>query len=595
MREFASPLPVTIPATGNLTDDVVTNAREHGTTVVFSRNDGSGWSDVTASEFHDEVVAAAKGLIAAGVRVGDRVALLAKTRYEWTLLDYAIWFAGAATVPIYESSSSDQIQWILEDSGARAIIVEGADHLSRVEPLREGLGELAHVWSIDDGAVDTLAQLGADVSDEALEERRTTATPLDLATLIYTSGTTGRPKGCMLTHGNFMFELGVAVHELERLFGDEDASTLLFLPLAHVFARIIQVGCIKARVRLGHSADIKNLVDDLGVFKPTFILAVPRVFEKVFNTASQKAAADGKGKIFEKAAATAIAWSRAQDGGRVPLLLRGQHALFDKLVYGKLRAALGGNCEYAVSGGAPLGERLGHFYRGIGVNVLEGYGLTETTAALTVNLPDAQKVGTVGRPLGGTTARIADDGEILFQGGQVFAGYWNNEKATAETLVDGWFHTGDVGELDDEGFVKITGRKKEILVTAGGKNVAPAVLEDRLRAHPLVSQCVVVGDGQPFIAALVTIDPEHFEHWAKENGKSGSIGDNVDDADLVAEIQGAVDEANKAVSKAESIRKFTILPIDWTEEDGQLTPSLKLKRNVVMREHRDDVAALYDG
>jgi long-chain acyl-CoA synthetase len=374
----------------------------------------------------------------------------------------------------------------------------------------------------------------------------------------------------------------------------EGASTLLFLPLAHVFARIIQVGSVKSRTRLGHSADIKNLLPDLQEFKPTFILAVPRVFEKVFNTASQKATADGRGKIFDRAAETAIAYSRGLDAGRPSLAVRAQHDLFSRLVYGKLLDALGGECTYAVSGGAPLGERLGHFYRGIGLTVLEGYGLTETTAALTVNLPDAHKVGTVGRPIPGTAVRVADDGELLFRGDQVFAGYWENEQATAESLEsDGWFHTGDVGEVDDEGFVRITGRKKEILVTAGGKNVAPAVLEDRLRAHALVDQCIVVGDGQPFIAALVTIDPESFPGWAESHGKSGSIADNVDDPDLRTEIEAAVEDANKAVSRAEAIRKFRILPDQWTEEGGQLTPSLKLKRNVVMRELRDQVAALY--
>lgn len=593
MREFSTPMTVDIPAIGNLTDDVVANARDHADAVVLSRNTSDGWSDVTAAEFHAQVAAVAKGLMAAGVEAGDRVAVLSKTRYEWTVFDYAIWFAGAVTVPIYETSSAEQIGWILADSAARAVVAEGPEHLARVAEVRGDLTELSNVWSIEDNAVDVLSRLGADISDDDLEKRRATATPLDLATLIYTSGTTGRPKGCMLTHGNFMFELGVAVDELNRLF-EEGASTLLFLPLAHVFARIIQVGSIKARVRLGHSADIKNLIEDLGVFQPTFVLAVPRVFEKVFNTASQRAVADGKGKIFNRAAETAIAWSRAQDAGRTPLKVSAQHALFSRLVYGKLRAALGGKCEYAVSGGAPLGDRLGHFYRGIGLTILEGYGLTETTAALTVNLPDAQKVGTVGRPLPGTAVRVADDGELLFRGGQVFAGYWQNEDATREALEsDGWFHTGDVGEVDDEGFVRITGRKKEILVTAGGKNVAPAVLEDRLRAHHLVSQCMVVGDGQPFIAALVTIDPESFPAWAESHGKKGSVADLVDDPDLRAEIESAVADANKAVSQAEAIRKFTILPEDWTEEGGQLTPSLKLKRNVVMREFRDEVAALY--
>jgi long-chain acyl-CoA synthetase len=594
LREFSTPLTVDIPATGNLTDDVVANARDHADVSVLSRNTRDGWVDVTAAEFLAQVSAMAKGLMAAGIEPGDRVAVLSKTRYEWTLADYAIWFAGAVTVPIYETSSAEQIGWILADSQARAVVAEGPEHLARISEVRGELAELLHVWSIEDNAVDVLSRLGADISDEDLEKRRTSATPLDLATLIYTSGTTGRPKGCMLTHGSFMFELGVAVDELERLFDAEGASTLLFLPLAHVFARIIQVGCIKARVRLGHSADIKNLVADLGEFQPTFLLAVPRVFEKVFNTASQRAAADGRGKIFNRAAETAIAWSRAQDEGRVPLRVAAQHALFSRLVYGKLRAALGGRCEYAVSGGAPLGDRLGHFYRGIGLTILEGYGLTESTAALTVNQPDAQKIGTVGRPIPGTSVRIADDGELLFKGGQVFAGYWGNEEATAEALdPQGWLHTGDVGEVDEEGFVRITGRKKEILVTAGGKNVAPAVLEDRLRAHALVSQCMVVGDGQPFIAALVTIDPDSFPAWAEANGKKGSVGDLVDDPDLRAEVEQAVEDANKAVSKAEAIRKFTILPEDWTEEGGQLTPSLKLKRNVVTREFRQEIAALY--
>ncbi|GAA1920486.1 AMP-dependent synthetase/ligase [Nocardioides hwasunensis] len=598
MREFSTPLSVAIPTTGNLTDDVVTNAREAGGTAVFSRNTGEGWVDVTATEFHDEVCAVAKGLVAAGVEAGDRVALLSKTRYEWTLLDYAIWFAGAVTVPIYETSSAEQVGWILQDSGARAVVAEGPEHLARVREARQSgdLAELQHVWSITDNAVDVLQRLGSDISDAVLEERRTTATPQDLATLIYTSGTTGKPKGCMLTHGNFMFELGVAVEELPELFETDDASTLLFLPLAHVFARIIQVGCVKSRARMGHSSDIKNLVADLGEFRPTFILAVPRVFEKVFNTASQRATADGRGKVFDRAADTAIAYSRAQDGKRVPVRLRAQHAVFDKLVYGKLRQALGGSCAYAISGGAPLGDRLGHFYRGIGLTVLEGYGLTETTAALSANLPDATKIGTVGRPLPGTSVRVGDDGELLFKGGQVFTGYWSNEAATREALDDdGWFHTGDVGEVDDEGFVRITGRKKEILVTAGGKNVAPAVLEDRLRAHALVDQCLVVGDGQPFIGALVTIDRETFPQWAEQHGKSGDIADLVEDPDLVAAVQEAVDEANKAVSKAEAIRKFTILADEWTEEGGQLTPSMKLKRNVVVRQQRDEIEALYLG
>jgi long-chain acyl-CoA synthetase len=594
VREYSTPPTMEVPSTGNLTDDVVTNARQHGADEVFSRPAAGGWEAVTAARFHDEVRGVAKGLVAAGVDAGDRVALISKTRYEWTVLDYAIWFAGAVTVPVYETSSAEQIMWILEDSGARAVVAETPEHVARVNVVRGGTTELNHVWSITDNAVEILTKLGQDITDETLEQRRTTAGPDDLATLIYTSGTTGRPKGCMLTHGNFMVELGVAVEELHELFDTEEASTLLFLPLAHVFARIIQVGAVKSRTRLGHSADIKNLLADLQEFRPTFVLAVPRVFEKVFNTASQRATADGRGAIFDRAAETAIAYSRGLDKGKPSLAVRAQHAVFSRLVYGKLRDALGGRCEYAVSGGAPLGDRLGHFYRGIGVTVLEGYGLTETTAALTVNLPDALKVGTVGRPIPGTAVRVAEDGELLFRGGQVFRGYWKNDAATAEVIEsDGWFHTGDVGEVDDEGFVRITGRKKEILVTAGGKNVAPAVLEDRVRAHALVDQCLVVGDGQPFIAALVTLDREAVATWAEQHGKSKKFDDLVDDVDLRAEVEAAVEDANKAVSKAESIRKFRILTDEWTEEGGQLTPSLKLKRNVVMRENKDDVAALY--
>jgi long-chain acyl-CoA synthetase len=595
VREYSSPLTVELPTSGNLTYDVVANAAEHPRQVCFSRRTNPGWAEVTAAEFLSEVAGVAKGLMAAGIEKGDTVALLSKTRYEWTLLDYAIWFAGAVTVPVYETSSAEQIEWILCDSDAKAAIAETPAHAARVAGVKERVAHLDHVWVIDNGAVDELMKLGGPVTDEELESRRTAPGPDTPATIIYTSGTTGRPKGCVLTHGNFMFELGVAVDELHELFEEQGASTLLFLPLAHVFARIIQIGAVKARVRLGHAADVSHLMDDLASVKPTFVLAVPRVFEKVFNTASQKAAADGRGKIFDRAADTAIAYSKALETGRPRLPLRARHALFDRLVYSKLRDALGGSCGYAISGGAPLGERLGHFYRGIGLVVLEGYGLTETTAAATVNRPSLTKIGTVGRPLPGTSVRVADDGELLVRGGQVFKGYWNDPESTEEVLTsDGWLCTGDLGEIDDEGFVRITGRKKEIIVTAGGKNVAPNLLEDRLRAHALVSQCMVVGDGEPFIGALVTLDPQALALWVEQHGKSGHAADLVQDPDLVAEVQSAVDDANQAVSQAESIRRFKILPVDWTEETGHLTPSLKLRRGLVMREFRTDVEGLYD-
>ncbi|WP_427894660.1 AMP-dependent synthetase/ligase [Kribbella sp. GL6] len=593
MREYTVPA-VTEPPTGSLSDPVWANASSHPDTAVFSRRTGATWTDVTAAEFAQQVTGVAKGLMAAGVKPGERVALLSPTRYEWTLVDYAIWSIGAVTVPIYETSSPSQIQWILTDSEAVVAIVENATHGAVVDSARAEAPALREVWQIEAGAVDQLTALGQDVTDAEFDKRRTAVTPADLATLIYTSGTTGRPKGCKISHSNFLDELGPAVKILDGLFDTTGASTLLFLPLAHVFARIIQVGCVMKRVKVGHSADVKNLVEDLGAFKPTFILSVPRVFEKVFNSAAQKAHADGKGKIFDAAAETAIAYSQAQDKGGAGFGLKAKHVLFDKLVYSKLRAVLGGQVQYAVSGGAPLGDRLGHFFRGIGVPVLEGYGLTETTAAVSVNLPDDIRIGTVGRPLPGVTVGVAEDGELLFKGGQVMQGYWKNDEATAAAIdADGWFHTGDLGEFDVDGFIRITGRKKEILVTAGGKNVAPTLLEDQIRLHPLVSQCMVVGDGKPFIAALITIDPETIVPWATERGKPTDVASLTKDPDLIAEIQKAIDDANASVSHAEAIKKFSILPIDWTQESGELSLKLSLRRHIVMKNHTDDVEALY--
>jgi long-chain acyl-CoA synthetase len=598
MREYTTPAVVEEPTSGSLSDPVWENASTHPDSAIFSRRTADGWSDVTAAEFKDQVVAVAKGLIAAGVQHGDRVALLSPTRYEWTLVDYAIWSIGAATVPIYETSSPSQIQWILSDSEAVAAVVESGAHATAVENARAEAPALQEIWQLEPasghGAIDQLTALGADVSDGELDKRRAAVTPSDLATLIYTSGTTGRPKGCELTHANFLSELRTAVKVLDDLFVLDGASTLLFLPLAHVFARIIQVGAVMMRVRLGHTADVKNLVADLGTFKPTFILSVPRVFEKVFNTASQTAHSAGRGKIFDAAAETAIEYSQKLSDGGVGLGLRVRHGLYDKLVYGKLRAVLGGQASYAVSGGAPLGDRLGHFFRGIGVPVLEGYGLTETTAALAVNLPGGIRIGTVGKPLPGVTVAVADDGELLFKGGQVMAGYWKNDEATAAAIdADGWFHSGDLGDVDADGYIRITGRKKEILVTAGGKNVAPAALEDRIRLHPLVSQCMVVGDGKPFIAALVTIDPETVGVWASEHGKPSDVPSLTDDPDLRAEVQRAIDDANSAVSKAEAIRKFAILPNDWTQANGELSLKLSLRRHVVMKNQATDINALY--
>ncbi|MHB1066281.1 MAG: AMP-dependent synthetase/ligase [Candidatus Nanopelagicales bacterium] len=594
--EFSVPAIVPSPTSGGLADHVVESANHEPDRIVISVPRGGAWVGMTAQQFLAEVKAVAKGIVANGVEPGERLGVMSRTRYEWTLVDYAIWYAGAVSVPVYETSSAEQIQWMLSDSGAVGAFFESERNKATYDQVAVDIPTLTRAWVFEDGVIDSLKADGASVTDDALEARRAAVKPGDLATIIYTSGTTGRPKGCMLTHRNFMFEVDNVVQGMPQVFLAPGSSTLLFLPIAHVFGRAIQLGCIRAGVRLGHASDIKDLLPSLQSFQPTFLLAVPRVFEKVFNSSQQKAVADGKGNIFNTAAQVAIDYSKALDDGGAGFMLRIKHAVFDRLVYSKIRHAMGGQVRWSVSGGAPLGARLGHFYRGINVTILEGYGLTETSAATTVNRPDALRIGSVGQPLPGARVKVAADGELLLGGDQIFVGYWNNPTATAEAIEsDGWFHSGDIGEIDDQGFVKITGRKKELLVTAAGKNVAPAVLEDRLRSNWLVSQCMVVGDAQPFIAALVTIDAEAFPAWVKQKGKptGSSVADLAEDPDLVADIQSAVNDANKAVSHAEAIKKFKILGVDWTEEGGQITPSLKLKRNVVMKEFAADVASLY--
>ncbi len=598
MLEYGIPALIAVPDDASLTDVIYSRAESTpGQVVLRRRADGGRWTDVPAGMFRDQVSALAGGLIAAGIEPGDRVGLMSRTRYEWTLADYAIWTAGAVTVPVYETSSAEQVEWMLGDSGAKAVIAETDSQEEMISSVRDRLPDLAHVWRI--AGLEELSTTGAEVTDEQLAEARRSRRAGDLATIIYTSGTTGRPKGCELTHRNLLAAVRNAVEgPLEVLFQTPGCSTLLFMPLAHVFARIIEVGCLESGAILGHWPDAGTLAAGLQEFHPTFLLAVPRVFEKVFNTAQQSASASpAKSKIFAAATATAIAASQATSAGKSGGPgLRVRHAVFDHLVYGKLRTAVGGQVTYAVSGGAPLGERLGHFFRGAGITVLEGYGMTETSAAATVNKPSRNKVGTVGQPVPGVSAKIADDGEILLKSSIIFASYWRNPQATSEALdADGWLHTGDIGSLDDEGFLQVTGRKKELIVTAGGKNVAPAVLEDRLRAHPLISQCMVVGDGQPFVACLITLDPEALEYWKKQHGKpeGATPADLAEDPDLLADLQSAVDDANKAVSRAESIRKIRVLPVDFTTGNGYITPSLKVKRAAVAKDFAADIDELY--
>ncbi|OZD61194.1 long-chain fatty acid--CoA ligase [Rhodococcus sp. 05-340-1] len=599
MREFTVAAKYAIADTDSAVDTVFARARTSPDAVVFRRLSDGQWIDVTAAEFERLVVGVARGLIAAGIAQGDRVALMSSTRFEWSVLDYAIWAAGGVTVPIYETSSAGQVEWILEDAEPVLLILENDAHVQETKSVVAAAPSVRQTFVIANSAgtdaVQALIDGGTGITEDEVHQRVSTLASSDPATLIYTSGTTGRPKGVQLTHANLLAEsLGIRETSLKSLMR-QGRSTLMFLPLAHVLARAVSIASFDAGVTLGHTSDIPNLVATFGTFQPDFILSVPRVFEKVFNTAKQKAHADGKGKIFDLATECAVAWSEAQDTGGPGIVLRAKHTVFDKLVYGKLRAALGGKCELAISGGAPLGSRLGHFYRGIGVTIYEGYGLTETTAAFAVNTIGFQRVGSVGRPLPGNTVRIAEDGEIQLRGPVVFDGYWRNEDATAESLDDGWFRTGDLGSVDEDGYITISGRKKELIVTAGGKNVSPAGLEDQLRAGALISQAVVVGDQKPFIGALITLDPDAFDRWKSSHGKAAdaTAADLQTDPELVAEIDAAVADANRSVSHAESIKKYRLLPHDFSEESGELTPTMKLKRNVITAAYADEIEAIY--
>ncbi len=596
MVQFEVPAIVPADPQANITDLLVDRVKATPQLALFAVPDGDGWRDITATEFHTQVVALAKGFAAAGIEPGDKVGFIARTTYDWTLVDFALFFAGAVMVPIYETSSPAQIAWNLTDSGAIACITESADHSARIEGIRAEVPLVRSVWEMHGGDLDKLVEQGKAVTDAEIERRRNLAVGSDIATLIYTSGSTGRPKGCVLTHSNFVELIRNSSKALKEVVETPGASTLLFITTAHIFARFISILDIHAGVKTGHQPDTKQLLPALGSFKPTFLLAVPRVFEKVYNSSEQKAEAGGKGKIFRSAAHTAIEHSALlQDGKKIPFGMKIKFALFDRLVYSKLRAAMGGNVVYAVSGSAPLGPRLGHFFHSLGITILEGYGLTETTAPATVNLATKSKIGTVGPALPGVGVRIADDGEVEVRGVNVFKEYWRNPEATAATFDGDWFKTGDIGAFDSEGFLTITGRKKEILVTAGGKNVAPAALEDPIRANPIVGQVVVVGDQKPFISALITLDSEMLPTWLGNNNLPAdmSLADAAKNPAVRAEVQRAIDGANANVSRAESIRKFTILSTEWSEASGHLTPKMSIKRNVIMDDFAEEITELY--
>jgi long-chain acyl-CoA synthetase len=600
----------TNPAAAPTTDSGAPKARDRGSAAntlveralatpdraIFSVRHGDTWSSITAAETLERVRGIAKGFVAAGLLPGAHIAILSRTRLEWTLVDYAAWTAGLVVVPVYETSSPEQIRYILSDSETVAIVVENADHARSLASIADDLPLLAQHWTIDGGGLDDLTRIGRDVADSELDSRLRAVRGADDATIIYTSGTMGRPKGCVLRHDNFTGTVDGARDGMGEVIGD-GASTLLFIPLAHVFARYIAVTSIEFGVLVGHEPDTKDLMHAVSTFKPTFLLAVPRVFEKIYNSAEQKASLDGRGSIFKRAADVAVAHSEAVARGRVQLSLKLQFALFDKLVYAKLRAAMGGRVQYAISGSAPLSPRLSHFFRSIGVLILEGYGLTETTAPATVNRVHELQIGTVGRALPGVEVRIADSGEVLIRGVDVFDRYWNREDATSDAIVDGWFHTGDLGRLDERGILTITGRAKEIIVTASGKNVAPAPLEDAIREHPLIGQVIVVGEGKPFVAALITLDREMLPGWCESNGISPALSmhDACYDERVLKAVQDAVDTGNQRVSRAESVRSFTILDAELTEASGHLTPKLTIKRGPVMKDFAADIEHIYSG
>ncbi|QES44832.1 long-chain fatty acid--CoA ligase [Streptomyces venezuelae] len=605
MREFTNPPMASVPLVGGLADAVFDHAVEDPHHIAFGRKSDGRWHDVTSGEFRDEVLALAKGLIAQGVRFGDRVAIMARTRYEWTLFDFALWAIGAQVVPVYPTSSAEQVLWMLHDAQVSAAMVEHEDHAMTIGSVVDRLPQLRRLWQLDADAVGELTEAGREIDDDVVHRHRRAVTPDSIATIIYTSGTTGRPKGCLISHANFMFEADVMVGRWEPVFhskrGDE-ATTLLFLPLAHVFGRMVQIAAVRGRVKMGHQPNLNAaaLLPDLAAFRPTFILAVPYIFEKVFNAARRKAERDGKAGAFDKAVECAVRYADAMEArafgtGPGPSAgLRMQHQLFDKLVFSKVREAMGGRVRHAMSGGSGMDRRLGLFFAGAGVTIYEGYGLTESTAAATANPPERTRYGTVGQAIPGTTVHIAEDGEIWLNGGNVFQGYLNNPKATDATLHDGWLATGDIGALDEDGYLTITGRKKEILVTSGGKSVSPGQLEERVRDHPLVAQCILVGNDRPYIAALVTLDAEAVEHWLTMRRKPLlPPGELVRDPDLETEVRRAVVAANTLVSQAESIRTFRILAHQFTEEHGLLTPSLKLKRKAIETVYSAEVEALY--
>ncbi|MEU6084811.1 AMP-dependent synthetase/ligase [Streptomyces sp. NPDC047108] len=622
MRDFSLPPLVEIPRSGGLANSVHERAERTPDLPALARRggpEGTDWIQVSAAAFRDEVTALAKGLLANGIAFGERIAIMSRTRYEWTLFSYAAWTIGAQVVPVYPTSSAEQVRWILADAEVAAVVVEHEDHAMSVGAACGGL-PLRRMWQLDAGCVEQLTEEGRDVPDALVGRHRNAVGPDSTATITYTSGTTGRPKGCVITHANLMAECDTLFAGWNTILAErgEQPSLLAFLPLSHIYGLMVQVFCIRNGVTLGHQPDLapSELLPAFASFRPTFVFAVPYIFEKIYSRARQVAEESGRGELFDRATDVAERYAEAIERrhmGRGPgpgPMLRAAHAVFDRMVFTRLRAVLGGRVRYAVSGGSSLRRELGLLFAGAGITIYEGYGLTETTGAVTGQPVGRVRFGTVGRPLPGCAVHIGEEGDVWVRGGVVFAGYHNDPGATGAVLQDGWFATGDIGHLDDAGHLVITGRKKDIIITSGGKSTSPYVLEERIRAHSMVSQCLVVGDDRPYIAALITLDPDALHHWLRLRGKeapaagsAGQAGRRADgashpvpdlaDQDLHHEIQRAVTAANSAVSRAESIRAFRILPREFTAAGGLVTPSLKLRRSAIVQAYAQDIEELY--
>ena len=591
VKQFTNPVKEPIDSDINLFDLLDNRAKRdpEGAMIEYKGDDGT-WHQYSAQVFRDMVIDLAKGLIGLGVNKGDSVAIVSRTRWEWTALDMAIMSIGALTVPVYETNSASQVSWIFNDSKVTLAIAEDDGQRDKIESVRDEVPTLRNVFVIEAGGLNAIKTYGESVTDAEFWEYKEASHGDDRATIVYTSGSTGTPKGVELTHRNFAFLVLSALQYMPRAGAWPNRRLLLFLPLSHVFARFLEFFSFGGTISLALSSNMKTMVKDFETFGPTLLLAVPRVYEKVYNAASQRAGTGFAGKMFMRAAENAREWSKAeQKGEQLPITGRIAHAFYEQVVYKKIRTIFGPNADFAITGGAPMDSELSHFFNGIGMPVLEGYGMTETCGPVCVSLPEDNRIGTIGMPMCGITAGIAEDGELVVKGPLVCRGYHNNPEVTTQQITDGWLHTGDLGDISEDGFISITGRKKDLIITAGGKNVSPGLLEASVMTSPVVNQCLVIGDKKPFVAALVTLDLADANKWLESQGAKPEpdLASLAKNAIVHAEVERAVNAANEGVSRAESIRKFEILPDEFTEANGMLTPSLKTRRAQIVEHYRE--------